>query len=221
MALNVCLLFEGCNNGEKTVTPELKQRLVGAAVLLFLAGLLWVLLFDFEASEREVSSAVVIPSMPTIEAVVVEPATPFYNDRVDDSTSNSSVIADVANDKASSSELSELLGDSPDPKPIANKTHYVDQANRPRLDAQGVPVTYVVQLGSFKQFDNANKLRDKLVNNYQFKAYLEPKVEMGEGPYKVLVGPVLTYADAKSLAVELKNKAEITSTMIKRFGDTQ
>ena len=44
---------------------------------------------------------------------------------------------------------------------------------------------------------------------------------MGEGPYKVLVGPVLTYADAKSLAVKLKNKADITSTMIKRFGDAQ
>ena len=205
----------------KTVTPELKQRLVGAAVLLFLAGLLWVLLFDFEASEREVSSAVVLPSMPTIGPVVVEPATPFYNNSTDDPISNSSVMEDVANDKASSSQLSELLNDSPDPKPIANKTYYVDQASRPRLDAQGVPVAYVVQLGSFKQFDNANKLRGKLVNNYQFKAYLEPKVEMGEGPYKVLVGPVLTYADAKSLAVELKNKAEITSTMIKRFGDTQ
>ena len=203
------------------MTPELKQRLVGAAVLLFLAGLLWLLLFDFDASEREVSPSVAIPPMPTIEAVIVEPATPFYNDKANDSTSNSSVEADGVNEQASSSELSELLGDSPDPKPIANKTHYVDQASRPRLDEQGVPVAYVVQLGSFKRFDNANKLRDKLVNDYQFKAYLEPKVEMGEGPYKVLVGPVLTYADAKSLAVELKNKAEITSTMIKRFGDTQ
>ena len=203
------------------MTPELKQRLVGAAVLLFLAGLLWLLLFDFDASEREVSLSVAIPPMPTIEAVIVEPATPFYNDKANDSTSNSSVEADGVNEQASSSELSVLLGDSPDPKPIANKTHHVDQASRPRLDEQGVPVAYVVQLGSFKRFDNANKLRDKLVNDYQFKAYLEPKVEMGEGPYKVLVGPVLTYADAKSLAVELKNKAEITSTMIKRFGDTQ
>jgi DedD protein len=203
------------------VTPELKQRLVGAAVLLFLAGLLWLLLFDFDASEREVSPSVAIPPMPTIEAVVVEPATPFYNDKANDSTSNSSVEADGVNEQASSSELSELLGDSPDPKPIANKTHYVDHASRPRLDEQGVPVAYVVQLGSFKRFDNANKLRDKLVNGYQFKAYLEPRVEMSEGPYKVLVGPVLTYADAKSLAVELKNKAEITSTMIKRFGDIQ
>ena len=117
--------------------------------------------------------------------------------------------------------MSKLLGNSPDPKPIANKTHYVDQASRPRLDEQGVPVAYVVQLGSFKQFDNANKLRDKLINDYQFKTYLEPRVEMSEGPYKVLVGPVLTYANAESLVVELKNKAEITSTIIKRFGYVQ
>ena len=203
------------------MTPELKQRLVGAAVLLFLAGFLWVLLFDFEASEREVSSPVAIPPMPTIEPVVFEPATPFYDNKANDSVSNSSVEVDGVNEKASLSELSELLGDSPDPKPIANKTHYVDQASRPRLDEQGVPVTYVVQLGSFKQFDNANKLRDKLVNDYQFKAYLEPRVEMGEGPYKVLVGPVLTYADASSLAVDLKKKTEIKSTMIKRFGNVR
>ena len=190
-------------------------------MLIFLAGLLWVLLFDFEAPEREVSQPVSIPPMPTIEPVVFEPATPFYNDKTNDSASNSSVEADVVNEQASSPELSELLGDSLDPKPIANKTHYVDQASRPRLDEQGVPIAYVVQLGSFKQFDNANKLRDKLINDYHFKAYVEPRVEMSEGPYKVLVGPVLTSADAKSLAVELKNKAKITSTMIKRFGDAQ
>ena len=201
------------------MTPELKQRLVGAAVLLFLAGLLWVLLFDFEGSKPEVSPPVAIPPMPTIEPVVVEPATPFYNDKTNDPASNSSVEADGINEQASSSELSELLGDSPDPKPIANKTHYVDQASRPRLDEQGVPVAYVVQLGSFKQFDNANKLRYELVNDYEFKAHLEPPIEMGEGPYKVLVGPVLTYADAKSLVFELKNKAEITSTMIKRLDE--
>ena len=203
------------------MTPELKQRLVGAAVLLFLAGLLWVLLFDFEASERKVSPLIAIPPMPSIEVVVVEPATPFFNDKANDSSSNSSVKADGVNEQASSSELSKLLGNSPDPKPTANKTRYVDQASRPRLDEKNVPVAYVVQLGSFKQFDNANKLRDKLVNDYQFKAYLEPRVEMGEGPYKVLVGPVLTKADAESLVFELKDKAEISSTMIKRFGYVQ
>ena len=203
------------------MTPELKQRLVGAAVLLFLAGLLWVLLFDFEASERKVSPLIAIPPMPSIEVVVVEPATPFFNDKANDSSSNSSVKADGVNEQASSSELSKLLGNSPDLKPIANKTYYGDQSTRPRLDEKNVPVAYVVQLGSFKQFDNANKLRDKLVNDYQFKAYLEPRVEMGEGPYKVLVGPVLTKADAESLVFELKDKAEISSTMIKRFGYVQ
>ena len=48
-----------------------------------------MLLFDFEASEREASPPVAIPPMPTIEPVVFEPATPFYKDRVDDSVSNS------------------------------------------------------------------------------------------------------------------------------------
>ena len=215
------------------MTPELKQRLVGAAVLLFLAGLLWVLLFDFEASEREISPPTVIASpMPTIEAVVVEPATPFYNDRSDDSVSTPSAkvskvspsvaaIDELSKEKSSSPELSDLLGNAPDPKPIANKTRYVDQQDRPRLDAQGVPIAFVVQLGSFSRFDNADKLRNQLVNDHQFKAYLEPKVEMAKGPYKVLVGPVLTYAEVEILAAKLKKTAEVKEAIIKRFGDTQ
>ena len=90
------------------MTPELKQRLVGAAVLLFLAGLLWVLLFDFEASEREISPPTVIASpMPAIEAVVVEPATPFYNDRSDDSVSSPSAkVSKVSPSVAAIDELS-------------------------------------------------------------------------------------------------------------------
>lgn len=214
------------------MTPELKQRLVGATVLFFLAGLLWVILFDFDAVDREIKPPVMMaPSMPTIEAVVVEPATPFYNDRSDDSVSSPSAkvskvspsvvaIDEPSNEKSSSAELSDLLGSAPNPKPIANKTLYVDQQDRPRLDAQGVPIAFVVQLGSFSRFDNADKLRNLLVNDHQFKAYLEPKVEMTKGPYKVLVGPVLTYADVKNLAAELKKTAQVKEVIIKRFGDT-
>ena len=211
------------------MNPELKQRLVGAAVLFFLAGLLWVLLFDFDTPELELTPPVtIIPAMPIIEAVVVEPATPFY----DDSSSGPSTPLDLAstavvpvtkNSKHTvpSAELSVLLGDAPLPKPIANKHRYVDQDDRPRLDAEGVPISYVLQLGSFNRFNNADKLRHQLINEYQFRAYVMPKVEMGDGPYKVLVGPVLTYAEVKRLAVKVKQVANVTDIIIKRFGDTQ
>jgi hypothetical protein len=44
---------------------------------------------------------------------------------------------------------------------------------------------------------------------------------MAKGPYKVLVGPVLTYAEVEILAAELKKTAQVKEAIIKRFGDTQ
>ena len=202
------------------MTPELKQRLVGAAVLLFLAGLLWALLFDFDAPERELTSLVLVPpAMPVIEEVIVEPATPFYDGTSTDSVSAIS-ISTLPEQASGSTELSNLLGEAPAPKTIADKNHSVDQKDRPRLDAQGIPIAFVVQLGSFNRFDNADKFRNQLVNDYHFKAYLEPKVEMGDGPYKVLVGPALTYSDVSKLADDLKKITEVKDVIIKRFGDT-
>ena len=48
------------------MTNELKQRLVGAGVLLILAGILWPVLFDFDQTLVSEPPASLIPAQPEL-----------------------------------------------------------------------------------------------------------------------------------------------------------
>lgn len=193
------------------MNSELKQRLVGAGVLLILAGLLWPLLFDFDQREAEEAPILAIPVMPVVEKVQVAKPKP---------------VLPAAKPKAVSSaskkqNLKALLSDTPKPAPIAGKPkNKIDDTDRPRLDKQGVPVSFVVQTGRFKRWSNADALRNKLINN-KHKAYIKPAVSTSSGPYTVLIGPLLTYAQAETVVAKVKAQTSIKDAMIKRFGSVK
>lgn len=219
---------------EKYLNDGLKQRLVGAGVLLILAGLLWPLLFDFEDREDLQAPASDMPAMPLVEKVVVEKPAPTVRDddeadkalqgraaqAVADAKAQSQASGDD-NDKAASNNqqaFEALIKDTPRPKPVAGKTKYtVEPTARPRLDANGVPVSFVVQVGTFKNWSNADALRQKLIDQ-GLKAYASPAVESQAGPYRILVGPVLTYEKAESIVADIKGRTSIKDAIIKRFG---
>ena len=193
------------------LNSELKQRLVGAGVLLILAGLLWPLLFDFDQGEAVKPPALAIPAMPVVEKVQVAKPKPVL-------PSAKPKVIPSANKKQ---PLTALLSDSPKPAPIAGKpANKIDDANRPRLDKQGVPVSFVVQVGRFKRWSNADALRNKLISN-KHKAYIKPAVSSASGPYTVLIGPLLTYAKAEAVVSQVNTQTTVKDAMIKRFGSVK
>ncbi len=191
------------------LNSELKQRLVGAGVLLILAGLLWPLLFDFEQREAIEPPALAIPVMPVVEKVQVAKPKPVLP-----AAKPKSIPA-----ATKKQPLKTLLSDTAKPAPIAGKpSNTISDADRPRLDKQGVPVSFVVQAGRFKHWSNADALRNKLIKN-KHKAYINPEVSSAPGPYTVLIGPLLTYAKAETVVAKVKAQTTVKDAMIKRFGN--
>jgi len=202
------------------LNDALKQRLVGAGVLLILACLLWPILFDFDDTLELDAPPSEIPAMPTIEKVQVEPPKPKAQIKSTAKLEPSSKASSTASDGKANS-LEALISDAPKPPPVAGKSsNSISESQRPRLDDQGVPVSFVVQVGTFKNWSNADALRNKLIKNGQ-KAYTTPAVSALPGPYTVLIGPVLTYDKAQKAVADVKRQTSIKDAIIKRFRSVQ
>lgn len=76
------------------------------------------------------------------------------------------------------------------------------QANNFSKDIDAAPDGYI-QIGSFKNKDNASKLADKL-KRAGYDSYMETGVNSGDTQYKVRVGRGLSERDAEKLASRLK-----------------
>jgi len=193
------------------LNSELKQRLVGAGVLLIMAGLLWPLLFDFDQREALEAPALIIPTMPVVKKVQVakpKAVLPAAKPREIPSSTQKQ-------------PLKALISDTAKPAPIAGKpTNKINDAERPRLDKQGIPVSFVVQVGRFTRWSNADALRNSLIKN-KHKAYITPAISTSSGPYTVLVGPLLTFAKAEAVVNKVKLQTPIKDPMIKRFGSVK
>lgn len=81
--------------------------------------------------------------------------------------------------------------------------------DKPSLDKQGLPQSWVVQLASFKQQANAKALRDKLIKA-KHPAYLQTN----SNNYRVLVGPVNTRKQAEQLQAKLKATYKLSGIVV-------
>ena len=89
----------------------------------------------------------------------------------------------------------------PKPQPVSS--------NKPTLDKQGLPQSWVVQLASFKQQANAKALRDKLIKA-KYPAYLQAS----GSNHRVLVGPVNTRKEAEQMQAKLKTAYKLSGIVV-------
>ena len=141
------------------VSESLKQRIVGAIVLVALAIIIIPLVFDF-SGERQVDINSQIPLMPEIEPVVVaEPIRP----------------KNITPAKPPE-EVFEFGVDTPaEAEPL--------KVEAPALSSEGSPVAWVLQIASFKDKAAANELVKKLL------AFLREKKSGKGTVNRVFVGP--------------------------------
>lgn len=222
------------------MNDALKQRLVGAGVLLILAGLLWPLLFDFD--ERLVREAPVktFPAMPDIARadIAAKPTVTSVNTAARREPISAQMARDADSETAAQSRTTaqskkaakaaalartdrslHASKSSQVETPHTSKTSsgkpVVDES-RPRLDTNGVPIAWVIQTGTFSRWANASGLRDKLVAKGH-KAYIKPVAASAPAPYTVYVGPLLTSAQAKAVATEVRRAFALPDAMVLRF----
>ncbi len=175
--------------------PQLKQRIVGAAVLFALA-IIFIPPFLQQGEpppslpQRDVAPLPATPTPPA--AVPVDPT----------------VVAEVeAGIRASSEELGQQLGELPadedlsEPaaapsaaKPLATVTAVTPAA----VQTTAMAGRWRLQLGSFVTRQNADKLRAKL-ETAGFKASISPLDKGGKQSYRVRVGEAGTRAEVTAL----------------------
>ncbi|TQV67697.1 succinate dehydrogenase [Exilibacterium tricleocarpae] len=164
----------------------LKQRLVGALVLTAAAVIFLPVLFNREVRRPLDATSQIPPAPGLVPLETREPVRP------------QGIVP--AKDPEEMFQPKE-----PEPERPVQK----------RLDPQGIPVSWVVQVASFTSTARADKLRERLLAD-GYKAYTR-QVNTAKGPaVRVFVGPKIDKASAMAVKQEL-DKALDVETLVLRF----
>lgn len=204
----------------------LKERLVGAAVLVALAVIFIPMLLDDSPSgpgpitgtnipdkpdNQEAFSSRIIPVVP--EPITVEPPPPLEQEVVpepagpdiESESSGTETVPDTPSTAAGSEQsATESVPAESEEQPAAenqaaaeNQPAPSETSEKPASSADQ-PSGWVVQLGSFSQEDNAGDLTDKL-QQAGYAAFVEPVEQAGKRVYRVRVGPEVMRSEAEKV----------------------
>lgn len=195
----------------------MKQRLVGALILLSGGVVLWSILFTGPAAYK-VNEATQIPSAPVVtQPPPIEPQRPRQVPEVADPEPlpEPPVPALTSANKKVATEppKTEPVQASPTPRPaeppkaLVSTPAKVAEKQKPSADkaAGDMPQAWVIQVASFSSEANAESLKKRL-SDKGYDAYVKPvKTPSGSSMQRVFVGPELKKSQAE------KHKAEIES----------
>ena len=201
---------------------RLKERLIGAAVLVMLVVIfIPMILDDSVQSETEITKTN-IPERPTInfnsriipiEEVALDKISVDINTEViDNEVSRSNVVKPPVSKEPINIErpVNDRV-DIPSPESAMEKqtSSTVDD-----VKSRGL-VAWVVQLGSFSNKDNADALV-KTIRDGGYPGYVETINNASGLIYRVRVGPDLLKSDAEKIQVELKKQLKLEG-IIQRY----
>jgi len=221
---------------------QLKQRLIGAAVLLALGVIFIPMILDGTGNPvlREIPPipqaldavdprTLVVPSAPPIQehvpVVVQEPVEPAVKSATAPETKTATKTA--ASKPKTSSDVPQKK--SPAKKPPAKKSQAktsptrTPQAKKPEKRPSTAIATaaspekiraWTVQVGSFNTSDKALKLRGNL-RSKGYKAYVEKIRKQKKIYYRVRVGPVLNRTDADKSLKKLKKAGQVNAYVVR------
>ncbi|OLF55290.1 SPOR domain-containing protein [Pseudomonas chlororaphis] len=191
-----------------------KQRMVGALVLVALAVIFLPMLFSREDEQRHVSvEAPAVPQAPAVTQIQVEPvvvpepqALPQEPVPTDDEVAQqaapsmpitpSTPVAPVAPPVAAIKPVAPAPAPTPKPapaQPIAAVPTKPD-TTQSRVDANGLSVSWSVQLASLSSRESAENLQ-KTLRSQGYNAY----IRSADGKNRVFVGPLIERAEADRL----------------------
>jgi len=157
----------------RAMNEGMKQRLVGALVLLALGTVILPILFDFDGSYN-VDTRSTIPAAPDIQAVEIEKAGPVKGAIAVASH------ADMFRFDESRAVAEHSGGDG---------STLQDKASG--LNGEGIPRSWILQVASLSGVDKAQMLTQKLLAD-GYKAYKRRVVIGGEVNYRIYVGPKIS-----------------------------
>ena len=182
----------------------LKQRIVGALVLLALAVIFLPMLLSRQDEQHVVRvEAPPMPApvpMPVIEPEPVAVPEPLPEDPIL-----------VASRQVQVPDLAEAqTAIAVAPKPVVAPLPVAVSTPLPRLDSSSLPVSWSVQLASLSNRANAQKLQDSL-RAQGYNAYLRQV----DGMNRVFVGPLIERAEAERLRDQINRKQKLSGIVVR------
>lgn len=177
---------------------RLRQRIVGALVLVSLAATFLPMLLDREDERRQVQvEAPPKPAMPPMPAASVQdPIVPEAAPLAPPSKAEPPKVSVAATPpaKAASTPTASAKAAAPEP----------------RLDASGLPISWSVQLASLSNRSSAEALVQKLRAN-GYNAYVRTVTGMN----RVFVGPVVERTEANRLRDQLQQQQQLNGFVVR------
>lgn len=187
----------------------LKQRIVGALVLVALAVIFLPMLLTREDELRHVRvEAPPMPPMPTLPDIRTTPVT--VPEPLPDEPVPAEPAAPISSLPLPAPTVSVAPRAVPTPAPKAEPVSPVRRTPEARLDANSLPVTWSVQLASLSNRANAMTLQ-KTLRGQGYNAY----VRVFEGKNRVFVGPVIERAEANRLRDQLRRQHKLDGIVVR------
>jgi len=219
----------------------LKQRLVGALILVALGVVFWPIIFvEPDDRSRDVSQR--MPPPPVVDTTPIAPPDkaglrdePLTDAQLESRELEQRVdavdVAMPADEEAVQDENGATQSDAtaadPAPEPVAavvakTTPSATDSQSRvrseapvkPALDAQGVPVGWILQVASVSDRTKANRLRDELLSLDE-KAYIKQVKRGDETLYRIYVGPKFEQAKLDALKPKVDARFKVNSMVVR------
>lgn len=166
-----------------------KQRLVGALILVALAVVFWPIIF-VPGTERGGDLRVVVPQAPPVDLTPLPEPDSLGLRTGQRSTAQGAEVLDVpfpAEDESSDVEPAGLPV-SAVTMPVADLDDARNRLESPAMDEDGLPIAYSLQVATMGDKARAESLRDELVSA-GYKGYVKRMRRDDRVLYRVLVGP--------------------------------
>lgn len=204
----------------------LKQRLVGALILVALGVVFWPIIF-VEPGARVEPGQVSTPPRPAVDTSPIEPPQPerwrasteSYEEVEEDAATDDELLAGTEAAPAATPEPvqggDEAAVVEPAPAaPVAAVQARTRAPEAPALDANGVPVAWSLQVATVSSAAKAEELRQQLLS-MQEKAYVR-KLERGDRDlYRVFVGPKFERAQLEQTRASVDARFGVESLIVR------
>jgi DedD protein len=207
-----------------------KQRMVGALVLVALAVIFLPMLFSRQDEQRQVTvEAPAAPQAPAMPQVQVEPVVvpepqalpqepvPSDEDIAEQETPVPvAPVAPAPTAKAVTPPAAPVLAPTTAAKPTVAPTQPITAApgkpdtTQSRVDANGLSVSWSVQLASLTSRESAEKLQ-KSLRSQGYNAY----IRTADGKNRVFVGPLIERAEADRLRDLLSRQQNLKGFVVR------
>lgn len=208
----------------------LKQRLVGALILVALGVVFWPIIF-VEPGDQSSAERPSIPPRPAVATQAVEPPDMAGLRRSEEVEAQQSARAaelawpiQAADTRLKSTPAAEpaTTAEAEKPSPALAKTAgatgkktRTEAPEELEIDSDGVPVAWILQVASVSSAEKAEALRERLLAVDQ-KAYVKRVKRNGRSLYRVYIGPRFERAALEAIQPRIDSEFGVES-MIARY----